>query len=103
MIDKNTPAFPVPEYEGHNGERAFRSPVQEGMTYRQWLIGTLSESAVDECIEALSNWPNRMRLLGIDPETKNVDPLDVVIQSRAMLRIMLADAIIDRLNKEDKQ
>lgn len=89
MIDKNTPAFPVPEYEGHNGERAFRSPVQEGMTYRQWLIGM-----------ALSKLAVHLPMKGMVSDGSTRDGLLYTISGEC---IDYADAIIDRLNKEDKQ
>ena len=89
MIDKNTPAFPVPEYEGHNGERAFRSPVQEGMTYRQWLIGMALQGLVS------SNFYDRYSL-----HSSSQQP---IVQVAASIAVEYADAIIERLNKEDKQ
>jgi hypothetical protein len=89
MIDKNTPAFPVPEYEGHNGERAFRSPVQEGMTYRQWLIGMALQGLVS------SNFYDRYSL-----RSSSQQP---IVQVAASIAVEYADAIIERLNKEDKQ
>lgn len=88
MIDKNTPAFPRPS--GPEPRVDQYHECFDGMTYRQWLIGMALQGMLSRA-DLIDSYKSEMMNM--------VGTLKECVADSCM---GYADAIIDRLNKEDK-